>query len=98
MLGGRSALQAEGELPGIADIRVLAAKNDDRRDRVTGNLLSYLLENFLIDGEQYERWRCLSVHQLQTELARDGIMTRAEFETFERQLAAYAGVHTADGE
>lgn len=53
---------------------------------MTGTLLGYLINNFLIDSKQYEAWRGLALDELRDELDRAGIMSSAEYDEFSQQL------------
>ncbi len=53
---------------------------------MTGTLLGYLINNFLIDSKQYKAWRGLTVDELRNELDKAGIMSSAEFDQCSQQL------------
>ncbi|WP_373325721.1 hypothetical protein [Sporomusa paucivorans] len=65
---------------------------------LAGQMLAYLVGNFLIDSQQYQAWRSLSPEELKLVLEEAGIMTGAEFDSFNLQLAAEAQVQQARGE
>jgi hypothetical protein len=65
---------------------------------MTGIMLGYLINNFLIDRHQYEQWRKLSFEELREELETADIMNSSEFNVFSQQLIASAEVYTAQGE
>lgn len=65
---------------------------------MTGMMLSYLIHNFLIDRYQYEQWRALGCDELKEQLETAGIMNSNEFDTFSRQLAAYAEMYGAQNQ
>ncbi len=65
---------------------------------LAGQMLAYLVGNFLIDSQQYQAWRSLSPEELKLVLEEAGILTGAEFDSFNLQLAAEAQVQQARGE
>lgn len=65
---------------------------------VTGQMLAYLVGNFLIDSQQYQAWRGLKPDELKLALGEAGIMTDAEFDSFNQQIAAEIQLQKARGE
>lgn len=64
---------------------------------MAGAILSYLVNNFLIDSDQYDAWSGLSRDELKKELLAAGIMNSTEFDEFGQQLAD-AGLQEPQGE
>lgn len=65
---------------------------------LTGIMLGYLINNFLIDSQQYQAWRDLAPDELKTALKNAGIMTATEFDDFSQQLAAEVQVSEVQSE
>lgn len=85
--------------PVIPEADIAAGSGVSDVDSVlAGQMLAYLVGNFLIDSQQYQAWRSLSPEELKLALGEAGIMTGAEFDSFNLQLAAEAQVQQARGE
>ena len=65
---------------------------------MTDILLGYLINNFLIDSQQYEAWRGLSQDELREKLNAAGIMNSAEFAEFSQQLTSGIELMEEQGE
>jgi len=64
---------------------------------VTGNVLGYLINNFLIDSRQYEAWRGLEPFELKKELSKAGILSEAEYDEFSQQVDDSCSVENVQG-
>lgn len=82
----------------IKDDAYLRQETNEMSSPLTGIMLSYLVNNFLIDSHQYENWRGLAPEELKSELAKAGIMKEADFDSFSQQLWAEEQVQEIQGE
>ncbi|MBP2634880.1 MAG: hypothetical protein H6Q72_787 [Firmicutes bacterium] len=64
---------------------------------MTGNVLGYLINNFLIDSRQYEAWRGLEPSELKKELSKAGILSEAEYDEFSQQVDGSCSVDNVQG-
>lgn len=82
----------------IKDDNYLRQGTNEMNRPLTGIMLSYLVNNFLIDGHQYENWRGLAPEELKHALAKAGIMKESDFDSFSQQLLAEEQVQESQGE
>lgn len=99
LLRPRQTVPGRPVIPQAAQADMAAGSGMSDTDSMqAGQMLAYLVGNFLIDSQQYQAWRSLSPEELKPVLAEAGIMTAAEFDSFNLQLAAEAQVRQARGE
>ncbi|BBB90731.1 hypothetical protein [Methylomusa anaerophila] len=84
-------LKKNGEQPETAvtanDYREGTELMEDASDVMGGEILGYLLNNFLLDPKQYQEWRGLTPEKLKSTLAANGILSESDFDKLAGQIA-----------